>query len=158
MWVMCGVIAATVAGGKGQSAGAWMLLGFLLGPFGLLLVLMPSPALDVPQDIPSVGSPGDMCPCPMDADARDTVSWGAGRRGTVQPATQLCTSKPPPLIGLSPAHTAEAAPSLHTLRQLGYDIIELDTTWIITTQTGEIVASVSSLEALQAFVDTPPGS
>ena len=36
-WLLCGVVAAAVAANKGRSIVGWLILGFLLGPFGLIL-------------------------------------------------------------------------------------------------------------------------
>ena len=42
LWVICGVIGAAVASGKGRNVLGWFLLGFLLGPLGLILSLVVS--------------------------------------------------------------------------------------------------------------------
>ena len=40
IWFLFGIISAIVAGSKGRNGCGWFLLGFLLGPFGLLLALV----------------------------------------------------------------------------------------------------------------------
>jgi hypothetical protein len=40
IWILFGIASAIVAGNKGRSGCSWFLLGFLLGPFGLLFVLL----------------------------------------------------------------------------------------------------------------------
>lgn len=39
-WVLCGIAAAMVASQKGKNGCGWFLLGFLLGPFGLIFALI----------------------------------------------------------------------------------------------------------------------
>jgi hypothetical protein len=41
-WLLCGVVAAVVASNKGRSGCGWMILGFLLGPIGVVLALVVS--------------------------------------------------------------------------------------------------------------------
>ncbi len=36
VWLVCGVLAGAVASSKGRSGGGWFLIGFLLGPLGLI--------------------------------------------------------------------------------------------------------------------------
>ena len=36
-WLLCGIGAGVVAGSKGRSGCGWLILGFLLGPIGLLI-------------------------------------------------------------------------------------------------------------------------
>lgn len=40
IWILCGVISAVVASNKGRSGLGWFLIGFLLGPLGLILALV----------------------------------------------------------------------------------------------------------------------
>lgn len=39
-WVLCGLVSASVASGKGRSGFAWFLIGALLGPFGIIISLI----------------------------------------------------------------------------------------------------------------------
>lgn len=43
VWVLCGVIAAVIASNRGRSGCGWAILGFFLGPFGIILVLVLAP-------------------------------------------------------------------------------------------------------------------
>ena len=43
VWILCGAITAFVASNKGRSGCGWLLLGALLGPFGLILALVTPP-------------------------------------------------------------------------------------------------------------------
>ena len=40
LWFLFGIISAVVASSKGRSGCGWMLLGFFLGPLGLILALV----------------------------------------------------------------------------------------------------------------------
>ena len=37
IWIMCGIVSAVIASNKGRNACGWCILGFLIGPFGILL-------------------------------------------------------------------------------------------------------------------------
>lgn len=39
IWILFGIGAANIAKSKGESGGEWFVIGFLLGPFGLLFAL-----------------------------------------------------------------------------------------------------------------------
>ena len=39
LWVVCGIVAAMIAGGKGRSGCGGFALGFLLGPLGIVWAL-----------------------------------------------------------------------------------------------------------------------
>lgn len=43
IWLVCGFIAAAIYKNKGRSAGAAFIVGVLLGPIGIILVLLSSP-------------------------------------------------------------------------------------------------------------------
>ena len=40
IWVVCGIIAAAIAGGKGRSGCGGFAIGFLLGPLGIIWALV----------------------------------------------------------------------------------------------------------------------
>ncbi len=40
IWLLFGIVCAVVAGNKGRNRIGWFLIGFLLGPFGLILALV----------------------------------------------------------------------------------------------------------------------
>lgn len=42
LWIVCGFIAGAIAQSKGQSIGGALVLGFLLGPIGILIVALSS--------------------------------------------------------------------------------------------------------------------
>ncbi len=42
VWALCGAAAAMIASGKGRSGCGWFVLGFLLGPFGILFAAIAS--------------------------------------------------------------------------------------------------------------------
>lgn len=41
VWIFCGIVAASIASGRGRSGCAWLLLGILFGPFSFAVALMP---------------------------------------------------------------------------------------------------------------------
>src|SRR6266542_4307895 len=41
-WILCGIVAAVVASNKGRNVFGWLVLGFLLGPIGMILSLVVS--------------------------------------------------------------------------------------------------------------------
>jgi hypothetical protein len=54
LWVLCGLLAGTIAAGKNRSYGRWLLAGLLLGPVGVVW------AMRRPEYIP----PEEARPCP----------------------------------------------------------------------------------------------
>lgn len=42
-WLLCGVVSAVVASNKGRNGCAWFIGGMLLGPIGIVLILVASP-------------------------------------------------------------------------------------------------------------------
>ena len=65
-WVLFGIACAVIATNKGRSGGGWFVLGFLLGPFGLILVLV-VPKNQEAIDNESIQS-GEMKRCPYCAE------------------------------------------------------------------------------------------
>src|SRR5690606_10521883 len=43
IWIICGIICAVIAGNKGRDGCAWLFGGVLLGPIGIVLILVMSP-------------------------------------------------------------------------------------------------------------------
>jgi len=41
LWLFCGIVSAMIANSKGRSGCAWLLLGFIVGPFGFAVALLP---------------------------------------------------------------------------------------------------------------------
>lgn len=42
IWFLFGIVAAIGASNKGRNGCGWFILGFILGPFGLIIFLLPS--------------------------------------------------------------------------------------------------------------------
>ena len=40
VWIICGVVSAFLANKKGRSVLGWFIIGFLLGPIGLIIVFL----------------------------------------------------------------------------------------------------------------------
>ncbi|MCY3905108.1 MAG: zinc ribbon domain-containing protein [Caldilineaceae bacterium] len=66
IWLLSGVVSAMVANTKGRSGCGWFVLGFLLGPVGLILALV------VPKNVPALEQRsvdrGEMQYCPYCAE------------------------------------------------------------------------------------------
>ena len=66
IWLLSGIVSAMVANNKGLSGCAWFVLGFLLGPLGLILALL------VPKNVPALEQKsvdrGEMQYCPYCAE------------------------------------------------------------------------------------------
>lgn len=43
VWLLCGIAASNIVGNKGRSAGKGFILGFLLGPLGVLIAFTLAP-------------------------------------------------------------------------------------------------------------------
>jgi RNA polymerase subunit RPABC4/transcription elongation factor Spt4 len=66
IWGFFGILAATIAGGKGRSGFSWFILGLLLGPFALAVACLPSLK---PQFVAAAPAPAaGLVPCPECAE------------------------------------------------------------------------------------------
>lgn len=72
VWLLFGVACAVIAANKGRSGGGWFALGFLLGPFGLILALVVSKNQEA-IDNESIQS-GEMKRCPYCAELIKTAA------------------------------------------------------------------------------------
>lgn len=73
LWILCGIGAAAIAASKSRSGCGWLILGFMFGPLGLLMVgFMPS--LKPPVVIQAASRPqeqeadAELVPCPFCAE------------------------------------------------------------------------------------------
>jgi hypothetical protein len=66
VWIMCAIICAVIAGNKGRSSIGWGILGFLLGPLGIVLALVVS-SKKAPIESVSIEH-GDIRACPFCAE------------------------------------------------------------------------------------------
>ena len=41
IWIFCGIVSAAVASSRGRSGCGWLFLGFIFGPFGFAVALLP---------------------------------------------------------------------------------------------------------------------
>ena len=66
IWLLFGIVTAVVASNKGRNGCGWFIIGFLLGPFGLILSLV------VPKNVRAVEGEalrtGAMKRCPFCAE------------------------------------------------------------------------------------------
>lgn len=72
VWVLFGIACAVIATNKGRSGGGWFVLGFLLGPFALILALVVSKNQES-IDNKSLQS-GEMKLCPYCAELIKTAA------------------------------------------------------------------------------------
>jgi ribosomal protein L37AE/L43A len=62
VWILCGVGAAIAASNKGRDMGPWFMIGFLLGPFGLIYALI-IPKIEIKENkIKSIEHETKRCP------------------------------------------------------------------------------------------------
>jgi len=66
IWLLFGIVSAVVASNKGRSGCGWFILGVLLGPIGLILVLVVSRNSTVIEK--EAVQRGDMKKCPFCAE------------------------------------------------------------------------------------------
>jgi hypothetical protein len=79
VWGLCGVTCAIIADSRGRSVPGWLVLGFLLGVFGLILVIV-LPPIKAPVE------PGYAVVDPIGADHGRIVSV----HGTLARAKHAC--------------------------------------------------------------------
>lgn len=68
IWFLFGMAAGIIAHAKGRSGCGWFLLGFMLGPFGLIVIFLPSAANKMQQKAVSNGQAGPYRKCPHCAE------------------------------------------------------------------------------------------
>jgi len=68
LWFLFGLAAALIANAKGRSGCGWFALGFFLGPFGLIVALLPSREQKEQQLALKRGVAGDYRKCPFCAE------------------------------------------------------------------------------------------
>lgn len=66
VWIICGVLSAVIATAKNRTGCGWFLLGFILGPIGLIVIaVLPKLELPAPVDPNSIEQ---MRKCPYCAE------------------------------------------------------------------------------------------
>ncbi|MCX7139890.1 MAG: hypothetical protein NT123_02085 [Proteobacteria bacterium] len=100
LWVICGVICAVAAANKGRSGFGWFVIGFLLGPLGIVLSLVVSKN-QVAIDQAAIAD-GDLRKCPVCAEL-------------VKSEAILCKhcGKGLPEVALKLQNQSDESPSLH---------------------------------------------
>jgi len=69
IWLLFGLAAGAVASSKGRSGCGWFILGVLLGPFGLIVALLPSSEQKDQAKARDDGVAGDYRKCPRCAES-----------------------------------------------------------------------------------------
>ncbi|MCK4304246.1 MAG: hypothetical protein KAY24_08395 [Candidatus Eisenbacteria sp.] len=69
LWLLFGIAAAAIASSKGRSGCAWFAMGVLLGPFGLLVALLPSSEQKNQAKAREDGVAGEFRKCPHCAES-----------------------------------------------------------------------------------------
>ena len=87
IWLLFGIACAVIATNKGRSGGGWFVLGFLLGPFALILALVVSKNQEA-IDNESIQS-GEMKQCPYCAELIKTAAIKCRYCGEDLAANQL---------------------------------------------------------------------
>ncbi len=92
IWFLFGLVSAIVAANKGRSGCGWFILGFLLGPFGLLLSLVV--AKNQPEVEKKALQAGAMKKCPycaelIKAEATKCRYCGESIPGGASPETKV---------------------------------------------------------------------
>lgn len=70
-WILCGIAAAIAASKRGRSSLWWFILGILLGPFGLVFVLLMSPVQPAAEPVAAPTSSGEIS---LDAEIKKCPS------------------------------------------------------------------------------------
>ena len=72
IWLLCGIGAAVVASSKGRSGCGWLIVGFFLGPLGLIISAGMSNTTPIvvrePAAAPASPPPDSTRPCPFCAE------------------------------------------------------------------------------------------
>lgn len=68
IWIICGIFAGIIASSKGRSGCGWFLLGFLLGPLGLIVAFLPSGDEAEQREAQQTGETEQFKKCPFCAE------------------------------------------------------------------------------------------
>jgi hypothetical protein len=69
LWLLCGIVAAAVAASKGRNGVGWFFLGLLIGPFALVVAVLPSSEAQAQHHARRYGQAQGYRKCPYCAEA-----------------------------------------------------------------------------------------
>ena len=107
-WIVCGIASAVIASSKGRDGGAWALLGFILGPIGVLMAI--GVTSQRPGELPPSASDLRKCPACAEQIRREAVKC------------RFCGTEVQPLPPLSKAAPATGEP----LTQGNYHLLRIN--------------------------------
>lgn len=68
IWLLFGIASALIASAKGRSGCGWFLLGVLIGPFGLIVIVLPSATQKAMKKAQERGEYDEYKKCPLCAE------------------------------------------------------------------------------------------